>query len=76
MPRHAYYDWNLPEGTPTKEGTLTHHWDSVHAAILMDIRGELQKLNRLLHCSNFIQMPRNIKAIRANTAKKRKRKSQ
>lgn len=43
MPRHANVQWNLPEADGTG-----HTWNSIHAALLMDIRDELQKLNRKL----------------------------
>ena len=33
-------------------------------AVLMDIRDELQKLNNLLHCSNFVGIPATLKSIR------------
>jgi hypothetical protein len=50
-------------------------WESVHAAILMDIRDELQDLNRLLRCPNFIAIPRKLDRISRNTAKpKRERR--
>ena len=39
-------------------------WERVNLAVLMDIRDELQKLNRLLACENFISMPRVQKQIR------------
>jgi hypothetical protein len=41
-------------------------------AVLMDIRDELQTLNRLLHCPNFTQIPTVLRSIRRNTAKPRK----
>jgi hypothetical protein len=50
-------------------------WDQVHAAILMDIRDELQELNHLLRCPNFIAIPRKLDAIRKNTAKPREEKN-
>lgn len=54
-------------------------WDCVKIAVLMDIRDELQKLNRLLGCSNFLSIPATLRSIRRNThklrpPKKRKRK--
>lgn len=38
--------------------------DAVSVAVLMDIRDELQRLNRLLHCSNFLEIPRQLRATR------------
>lgn len=37
--------------------------DGATVAVLMDIREELQRLNSLLHCSNFIGIPRTLKTI-------------
>ena len=56
------------------ESGVTDTWEQVHAAILMDIRDELQKLNRLLGCENFLDIPSLLRMIRANTAKPKKRK--
>lgn len=49
-------------------------WERVNTAILLDIRDELQKLNRLLHCPNVIAIPEILRRIRANTAKPRKKR--
>jgi hypothetical protein len=35
----------------------------------MDIREELQRLNRLLHCQNFTAIPSELRKIARNTAK-------
>ena len=45
--RHKNADWII-EGSVT--GGLSY--EAVHAALLMDIRDELQDLNRLLGCHN------------------------
>jgi hypothetical protein len=39
----------------------------------MDIRDELQKLNALLHCSNFRNIPAKLERIARNTTKKKKK---
>lgn len=45
-------------------------------AVLCVIRDELIKLNNLLGCRNFIEIPKTLRSIRRNTAKKRpKRKA-
>lgn len=49
-------------------------WANAQLAALYDIRDELQKLNSLLHYSNFTTIPKTLKEIRYNTRKK-KRKS-
>jgi hypothetical protein len=49
-------------------------WERVGIAVLMDIRHELQRLNGLLHCFNFMTIPSKLDRIGRNTAKpKRKR---
>jgi len=55
-------------------------WDQIHAGILagilMDIRDELCKLNRLLGCPNFLDVPHILRRISQHTAKpKRKKRS-
>lgn len=75
MARHKDQNWNLPEGNPTANGCREHQWDSIHAALLMDIRDELKSMNAILHCSNFLRIPQKLDEIRRNTAKMRKRKA-
>ena len=79
MARHKNVDWNLPEGG---RGGTTHNYQSIHAALLMDLRDELKEMNRLLrnlnsifNCSNFLSIPRVIAEIRRNTAKPRRKKA-
>ena len=45
-------------------------------SVLMDIRGELQNLNRLLHCHNFADIPRMLIQIKRNTAKPKRKKKE
>ena len=47
-------------------------WEQVQVEVLMDIRYELQRLNGLLACPNFMAIPRKLERIARNTAKKRK----
>lgn len=61
--------WNLP----TEKGAFL--WEHAQIAVMMDIRDELQKLNGLLHCQNFLSIPRVLAEIRRNTTKPRKRKA-
>lgn len=55
----------------------TPHADA-RLAVLMDIRTELQRLNGILHCTNFLAIPSKLEKIRIATAripiKKRKKK--
>ena len=67
MARHKDMDWSLPEGTPNRDGGRTHQWNSIQVALLMDIRDELKQMNRILHCENFLEIPRILRTIRANT---------
>jgi hypothetical protein len=69
MARKGHIDWSLPEN---------NSWEVIHAALLMDLRDELKKLNALLGCENFIAVPRILRSIRANTTKpkpKRRKKA-
>lgn len=67
MARHKDVQWGLPE--PKVET-----WEQVSVAVLMDIRDELQRLNTLLHCGNFVGIPSTLKSIRrAMPAKKPRR---
>ncbi len=79
MARHKDQQWSLPEGDLVRGGNLrTHQWESIHAALLMDIRDELKRLNSVLHCNNFLAIPSKLDCIVANTKKrkfKRKRKA-
>lgn len=52
----------------------TRTWPEAQTAVLMDIRDELQTLNRLLGCRNAVEIPSILRQIRANT-KKPKRKT-
>ncbi len=73
MPRHKDANWNCG-GVREPNGTISGvPWDGVHAAILMDIRDELKKLNTLLHCNNFTAIPHTLNSIRKNTTKKRRK---
>lgn len=67
MARYKNIDWTLPN-----EGIGT--WERVQVAILMDIRDELQSLNSLLHCPNFVAMPRLLRDVKRNTTKQKRRK--
>jgi hypothetical protein len=73
MARHKNCDWNLPEGTPNpRTGGHTHAWESITAALLMDIRDELKQLNQTFSCTNFQRIPAKLDRIGRNTEKRRK----
>ena len=48
MARHKNGDWQLPEGQV--------EWSQASVAVLMDVRDELQELNRMLRCARFLRM--------------------
>lgn len=49
-------------------------WERVSIAVLMDIRRELKRLNAAIYCDNFLGIPQDLRQIRRNTAKPRKKK--
>ena len=69
MARFKDKDWNLPVD---QDGNINA--GHVEIAVLMDIRDELKRLNELLHCRNFINIPVTLSKIERNTTKKRKPK--
>ena len=69
MTRYKNAEWNCGN----------HEVQSVaHAqlAVLMDIRDELQALNRIFQCHNFLAIPQKLDAIAKNTQKKKRRAPQ
>ncbi|KAF0176479.1 MAG: hypothetical protein FD161_3018 [Limisphaerales bacterium] len=64
MARNKNQNWNLPDGNPSEGGGRTHQWESIHTALLMDIRDELQQLNRVFACPNFQAMPHEMRKLR------------
>ena len=73
-----YKDRNWTVQT-NRDGTINNA--DVELALQMDIRDELKqitaemrRLNNLLHCSNFVEIPDILRKIRANTTKPRKPK--
>jgi len=54
---------------------VTPSWVAAAVAVLMDIRREIQTLNRLLlACPNFQAIPGTLKTISQNTARPKKKK--
>lgn len=74
MPRHADLDWNLPEMIVKADGARHLDTANVTVAVLMDIREQLQSLNRLLNCPNFTGIPHTLQKIARQTAKPTKRR--
>ena len=48
--------------------------DQAMLQVMQDVRDELQRLNTLLHCSNFQRIPLKLDAIRKNTTKPKRKK--
>lgn len=61
-------DWNV-----TIDGNSWSH-DQIHMALLVDIRRELKKLNAVFACPNFLEVPRTLRDIKRNTAKRKRPK--
>lgn len=70
--RHKDKNWMI---TDDRETRAVNSWPQVHAALLMDLRDELKRLNALLHCLNFVSIPQTLRKIAKNTTKPRKRKA-
>lgn len=66
--RRANVTWNVA----AEDGTIS--WEGVTAAVLMDIRDELQKLNRVLACPAFLGIPVRLQAIQRNTTRRKRKK--
>jgi hypothetical protein len=77
MARFKDLEWSLPGDDSTAGVSVPS--DVVHSALLMDIRDELRRLNRLLGCTNFLDVPRTLRdirtAVRRLPARPRKRKN-
>lgn len=67
-PGRVNSQWETPLGDNFK-------WEHVMIEVLMDVRAELARLNALLHCHNFTDIPHKLERIKRNTAKKRKPKA-
>jgi hypothetical protein len=66
MARHKNVDWNLTGPNPAT-------WQEVEIAVLEDIRDELQRINGVLNCSNFLDLPRQVRLIQLNTKRRKKK---
>ena len=64
MARHKDAVWTIPDKNCS--------FEAAHLAVLMDLRDELKKLNTLLHCQNFVDIPKTLRSIQRKlpTAKK------
>jgi len=67
MARFKDVNWVLPESQNSSVSL-----EAINLALLMDIRDELKALNRLLHCSTFLDLPNQLERIAYNTKPKKK----
>jgi hypothetical protein len=67
--RTRYIEWSV---FPNSDNKVTQ--EEARLCVLMDIREELQKLNRLLNCGNFLGIPYSLNKIAKNTTRKRRAK--
>jgi hypothetical protein len=68
MARRKDVNWSIPEQGQTL------NIEQAQLAVLMDLRDELQKLNALLHCHNFTNIPNVLRAIRRQQVRPRCRR--
>lgn len=66
MARYKDMEWRLPEPGASKDVRD----EQAAVAVLMDIRDELKSLNAVLHCCDFLGMPRVLREIRDNTTRR------
>lgn len=59
-------EWGIPIGPNGCVSSI----EGAQLAVMMDIRDELKRLNRLLHCQNFLLIPAKLDGIRRNTTRK------
>lgn len=59
MARYRNIQWSLVGA----ENATTVPNEMIKMALLMDLRDELQTLNRTLSCRNFINIPRTLRSI-------------
>jgi hypothetical protein len=63
---------NMSWRVPRENGSV--FTDDAQLAVLMDIRDELQAINKRVQCQDTLLIPTLLKQIRRNTTKKRRRK--
>ena len=65
--RYKNRNWRIETNS---DGRISHN--DVRLAVLMDIRAELQQINRIIGCRNFMMIPGQLEVIARNTARRRK----
>lgn len=56
------WEWTISPGIGGN-----YSYESAQLAVLMDIRDEMEKMNRLLHCHNAVDIPNILRRIDKNT---------
>jgi hypothetical protein len=64
-------DWNL-NITENGDGSITITRDRMQIVLLWEVVQELKKLNALLHCTNFQNVPLTLRGMRRELATLRK----
>lgn len=65
-------NWNWK---PLDETGNAPNWERVGICVLLDIRDELQELNRVLRCPNFQDIPARLERIARSVARPRRPKN-
>lgn len=63
--RRANANWNIYGSKGYQEPWSAATYDSMHLAVLMDIRDQLQRLNATLNCPNALAIPSLLRDIKA-----------
>lgn len=66
-----YHERAEQNWTHYENGDGTISYEAAQMILLMDIRGQLRKLNNLLHCANFTAIPSTLRAIAAHTKRRK-----
>lgn len=61
----ANCEWETPSGN-------SFQWEHVQVEVLMDIRNELRRMNNILQCPNFVEIPSILRRVERNTKKRKK----
>ena len=66
--RKKNINWNVAD----ERGNMYNSVNAASLAMLLDIRDELQTLNKLLGCHNFVNLPQTLKGLRRDFAQMRR----
>ena len=72
MARFKDVGWSIAEAVNDPRAAKDVH--EAMLAVLMDIRDELKILNRVFQCSNALEIPDLLRAIKQNTTKSKRKK--